>query len=117
MSHARGSLRSIIVELFPWLARVGLTAGGDLEIKSASDKILLAGGDAPMHRVGDLGTAGTLTAAANIVTWTGPDGSSWTMTFVNASPITVTIAPVTPLDGAGKLVTKATTGSEKVSSG
>lgn len=113
---ARSSLRSLVLELFPWMARFGLTEKGDLEIKSSSTKIELAGGDAAVHRVGDLGDGGRFTVlAANILKWTGPDGSSWTLTFASSSPISIS---VTPIDGvAGKIVAKATTGSEKVRSG
>ncbi len=119
MSFRSATIRAI-VERFPWLERIGLTSAGHLEIRSASSKIELAGGDLkPVHRVGDDGDGGTFVAVANVVTYTSPQGKSWTMTFASASPITVTIAPAPPtmIAEAGKFGTKATTGSEKVSSG
>lgn len=119
MSFA-SAIRRKVTEAFPWLERIGLTSAGHLEIKSATSKIELAGPDLkPVHRVGDDGDGGTLVAVANVVTYTSPQGKSWTMTFASASPITVTIAPVPPttIADAGKLGTRATTGSEKVSSG
>lgn len=48
----RSAVRRVVVEAFPWLERIGLTSGGDLEIKSASTKIELAGGDAPIALLG-----------------------------------------------------------------
>lgn len=115
----RSSVRRVITETFPWLERIGLTAAKDLEIKSATGKIELAGGDAAVHRVGDDGSGGRFDALANVLTYTSPQGKSWTMTFASASPITVTIAPIPPttLLEAGDIGTRATSGSGKVSSG
>jgi hypothetical protein len=117
----RSAVRRAVTEAkaFPWLERIGLTSAGHLEIKSATGKIELAGGDKAVHRVDDDGDGGTFVAVGNVVTHTSPQGKSWTMTFVSASPITITIAPVPPttIADAGRLGTRATTGSGKVSSG
>lgn len=123
---ARKLLRQLVAEAFPWLERIGLTPKGDLSIKSAStkieidgSKIALAGGTKPVHRVDDLGHAGTfsLGAPGNLLL-TRPDGSSFLLTFTSASPgAPVVIALVDFSPTPGKLVTKAETGSEKVSSG
>lgn len=115
----RTAVRRVIIERFPWIERIGLTSAGDLEIKSATGKIELAGGDAAVHRVGDDGSGGRFDALANVVTYTSPQGKSWTMTFASASPITITIVPIPPttLPEAGNVDTRATTGSGKVSSG
>lgn len=120
MSSARGSLRSIILELFPWMARFGLTAGKDLAIKSASGKVEVEGPGPAVHRVGDLGSAGTLSQMLDPpgLLWTGPEGSSWKIVAtVGGSAVAFEIIAITPVGGAGKIITKATTGSEKVSAG
>jgi hypothetical protein len=115
----RSAVRRVVTEAFPWLERIGLTAAKDLEIKSATGKIEVAGGGPAAHRVGDDGDGGSWTAVGNVVTHTTPQGKSWTMTFASASPITVTIAPVPPtsITDAGKMGTRATTGSQKVTIG
>jgi len=115
----RSAVRRVVIEAFPWLERIGLTASGDLEIKSATSKIELAGGDQAVHRVGDLGTAGTFTSPlAGQLTWTGPDGSAWNITLTSAAPGSPVVIALVPVIGdVGKLLTKATSGSQKVSSG
>lgn len=117
MSSARGYLRSIITELFPWLERFGLTNDGkDLEIKSASDKILLAGGDAPVGRVGDGCTRlifypGIPSSAPPVLyqsTSTGPP-YIWTPVANPVAPVPTALEPGTQL--------QIIAGSERVSSG
>jgi hypothetical protein len=115
----RTAVRRIVTETFPWLERIGFTAAKDLEIKSATGKIELAGGDSPVHRVGDLGTAGVFTSPApGQLTWTGPDGSIWNVTLTSATPGSPVVIALIPVIGdVGKLVTQATSGSSKVKSG
>lgn len=48
----RSAVRRVVSETFPWIERFGFTASGDLEIKSATSKIELAGGDAPVALMG-----------------------------------------------------------------
>lgn len=115
----RSAVRRVIAESFPWIERIGLTSQGHLEIRSATGKIELAGGDKAVHRVGDLGTAGTFTSTVpGQLTWTGPDGSIWNITFQSATPGSPVVIALVPVNGSvGRLVTQAETGSEKVSSG
>lgn len=49
----RSAVRRIVEEAFPWLERFGLTSAGDLEIKSATLRIEIAGPGASVARVGD----------------------------------------------------------------
>lgn len=52
---ARASLRRIILDTWPWLARVGVVASGALGIRSAAGRTELEGGGAAVLRVGDGG--------------------------------------------------------------
>jgi len=113
---ARAFIRTIVLESFPWLGRIGLTAKGDLEIKSASTKIEFAGGDAPIGRVGD--------GCTRLAFYPGVPGTTppslWAST--SASPpyvwapvaICVVTGP-TPAEPGTRL--EIITGSEKVRSG
>jgi len=116
----RSAVRRVVTEAFPWLERIGLTAAKDLEIKSATGKIELAGGDAAVHRVGDIGSGGTLTSVApGQLTYTSPDGIViWNLTLTSAAPGSPVALAFVPVQGnPGDLVTQATEGSGKVSSG
>lgn len=116
------SLASIIGERFPWLLHVVTVAGAKgrgLALRTASGLLHLAGGpdDPGVHRVGDGGTAGGFTAGAvpGQLTYTGPDGTSWNLTFQSASPGSPVVIALVPIEGsAGALTTKATEGSGKV---
>ncbi len=114
----RRLVRALVLELFPWIARFGLV-GQDLDVRSADGNIRLAGGGAPVHRAGDAGDAGTFTTPApGSLTWTGPDGRIWALTFTSSpsgGPVTIAIISLDP--DPGKITTKATTGSDRVSSG
>lgn len=81
----------------------------------------LAGGGPAVHRVGDLGDGGSFSAGDGILTtllWNGPEGSTWGI-LINASgsPCVATVVPVPGPSVPGKVVTKATTGSGRVTSG
>lgn len=117
---ARSLLRQIVAEAFPWVERFGINADGILELKSAVGKMILAGPNAkPVHRVDDLGHGGTFsTGAPGALVLTRPDGSSFVLTFTSATPGSPVVIGLVDLGVTpGKLVTKAETGSEKVSSG
>ncbi len=82
----------------------------------------LAGGGPAVHRVGDAGEGGTFTAATPPATllYTGPDGLGWIITLAAGMvPVTGVVAPfpAAPSLSPGKVVTKATAGSGKVTSG
>lgn len=117
ISTDRQLLRRLMVKAFPWIqgvVAVAGSAGKGLAIRAASGLLHLAGGpgDPAVVRVGDLGTAGTITASANVVTITGADGSVLTLTFALAGgAITVTALPTLPVF---ELKTKNLFGSEKV---
>lgn len=117
---ARSLLRQLVAEAFPWIERFGLTSNKDLEIKSASTKIRMAGpNEKPVHRVDDLGDGGTLsTPSPGILQLMKPDGTPLQLSFTSASPGSpVVIAMVDLSPTPGKIVVRAETGSEKVSSG
>lgn len=91
--------------------------GSDLvEVGPSAAAVEVAGGGAAIHRVDDLGSGGSITAAAALV-YAGADGSTaWSITAVaGPTPVTFTLVPATGTPGA--LVTKATTGSTKGSCG
>lgn len=124
MRTAKQNLRSIVVELFPWLPGVVAVAsakGKGLAIRTASGLLHLAGGpdDPAVHRVGDRGTAGAFTTGgAGVLVYTGPDGTAWTITFTSATPGSPVVIAILPgeVGTPGALTTQATTGSEKVTS-
>lgn len=69
-----------------------------------------------VHRVGDLGDGGTFAGTLSPLTYTAPNGDSWTIIGqVGMAAVSFTVQPVTGTPG--KIVTKATEGSTKVSSG
>jgi len=116
------SLADIIAKRFPWLLHVVEVAsaqGRGLAIRAAGGLIHLAGGpdDPPVHRKGDGGTAGGFTAGAvpGQLTYTGPDGTSWNLTFQSASAGAPVVIALVPIEGdGGALTTKSTEGSERV---
>lgn len=118
---ARGAIRRLIVDAFPWVERLGLTASGGFEVKSATGRINVSCEDdgPPAHRVGDLGDAGKLTSPApGLLQYTSADGNTtWTITLTSAapgSPVVIAILPL-PFGGeAGRFMSKATSGSELV---
>lgn len=125
---AKQSIRSVIVKMFPWLKDVVAVAGAKgkgLAIRTASGLLHLAGGpdDPGVHRVGDAGTAGTITVANTsmpappgfIITWVMPDGQTYTIVVVGLVTATMT-GPPPNLTGPILVTTQATTGSEKVTS-
>lgn len=81
----------------------------------------LAGGGKALHRVDDLGQAGSfapLPFGGAGALYTGPDGTSWIAVVTCATPGNPGVWSFTPVVGdAGKLTTKATTGSAIVNSG
>lgn len=122
---AKQSLRRVIVSLFPWLPGVVSVVGAKgkgLAIRTASGLLHLAGGpgDPAVHRVGDVGIAGSISfqffGAGSIppntllITYTPPTGT----------PQVLTISQLTIVADGGpftiNLATQATTGSEKVTS-
>ncbi len=115
------SLADIVLQRFPWLAGVVAVAGAKgkgLAIRTASGLLHLAGGpdDPAVHRVGDLGTAGTVevSAGGTALKFTNANGDTWEVPIVYAAGA-VTVGPSVP-PGAFKLVTMAETGSDKVTS-
>jgi crotonobetainyl-CoA:carnitine CoA-transferase CaiB-like acyl-CoA transferase len=115
----RQSIRDVVVSLFPFLA--GFVAGAKgrgLAIRAASGLLHLAGGpdDPPVHRMGDAGTAGTITAptGTGTIVWTLPDGSTQTIAVVCASPGAPAVITITPGAAGFEVVTKSTGGSKKV---
>lgn len=116
MRSDHSNIRSVVLALFPWLAHFGLDDKRDLSIRSASTRLHLASADGredpALHRVGDDGEGGTWSAALNVMTYTAPSGAVSAFTFtISAGNIVVARA------GTGKIETKATTGSAKVTSG
>lgn len=119
---AKQNMRRIIVQLFPWLPGLVDVAGAKgrgLAIRTASGLLHLAGGpdDPAVHRVGDKGTAGTVQAipagpTADTLKFTNADGAVQTFRFTYAAGAIV-ITPV-PTEPAFPLITRSTTGSEKV---
>lgn len=121
------SLRRVVVGLFPWLAGVVAVVGAKgkgLAIRTASGLLHLAGGpeDPAVHRVGDVGVAGSLSiqifgpmstpSNTILVTYTPPSGAGDPQGFVITQLVTTA-------DGGPYTInfgTKATTGSEKVTS-
>lgn len=83
------------------------------------DEVQLAGGGNGVVRKDDLGDGGTFTTAVpGQLTWTGPDGSVWNITFQSAAPGSPVALVIVPVSGApGKLVTKAVDCSAKVTAG
>lgn len=116
-------MRKIILDIFCWMGWISQDERKDLSIRSASGKIHLASGkgrtDPAVHRVGDLGDGGTFTVPfPGTLRWTGPDGSQWSMTFTSAAAGAPVAIAIVHIDGEdGKIVTKAVTGSERVTSG
>lgn len=119
---AKQNLRSIVLKLFPWLGgfvSVVGAKGKGLAIRTASGLLHLAGGpdDPAVHRVNDRGTAGTVevTIDQTGLKFTNANGDEWVVpiTFVGSA---VVVGPSVPL-GPFQLITKATTGSEKVTCG
>lgn len=121
---AKQSIRKVIVQLFPWLPGVVSVAsdkGKGLAIRAAGGLLHLAGGpgDPAVHRVGDRGTAGTVQAtppgpASNSLTFINADGSTVTYSFAYTGGAIVITA--TPIAEPFNIVTRATTGSAKVTS-
>ena len=114
------SLGAIIGRRFPWLLHVVTVAGAKgkgLAFRTASGLLHLAGGpdDPAVVRVGDAGTAGTVTATGNTVTFTAADGSSLALAFTIVSGAIV-VAP-TPALPPFNLATKSTAGSDRVTCG
>jgi hypothetical protein len=122
---AKQSLRRVIVGLFPWLPGVVAVAGAQgkgLAIRAAGGLLHLMGGpgDPAVHRVGDAGVAGSLTFQffgpmslppnTLLITYIAPDGT----------PQILTISQLTIVSDGGpftiNFATRATTGSEKVTS-
>lgn len=118
---AKQSMRSIIVKLFPWIGGVVSVVGAKgkgLAIRTASGLLHLAGGpdDPAVHRVGDRGTAGTVevTVDQTGLVFKNANNEEWrvTIAFVGGA---VVVGPSVP-PGPFQLITKATTGSERVTS-
>lgn len=111
-----GFWRQITLDIFPWLAGIFLDDRKDLSIRSASGRVHLASTDGTEDPavvcVGHLGDGGKLTIAGNVITYTGPDGTTWTITI--AGSVTLTLAPGVNPSKVGQIVTKATQGSERV---
>ena len=78
-----------------------------------------AGGVAGVHRIDDTGTAGALAALGAALGYVGGDGAvQWVLTgTAGATPVTWTITPVSSPADAGKLTTRALTGSQVVKAG
>lgn len=118
---ARGAIRRLALDALPWLERLGLTAGGDLEVKSATGRVNVAcDDDGPAaHRVGDLGDGGTISSPApGQLTYTAPNGNAWNITLTSAAPGSPVVIAIIPVIGdAGKIITKAMSGSERVKVG
>ena len=107
------SLRSIVLALFPWLARCGLSASSALQLRSAAGRTELEGGGRPAagkgHRAGRLylQTPPMLPP----VLWYSPDtaaGASATWTAVDSGvlpPVAATTAgtAVVIAEGSGKV--------------
>lgn len=114
----RKSIRKVILDLFPWLARVGLTPAGALKIRSAAGRTELEGGGPAAARVGDVAGfeflevttgGGNVVAVALYRSAANGAASKWSLVATGASP---------PVDGAtvGTPIT-ITTGSGKVQIG
>ena len=112
------SIAEMILTRFPWMARFGLTAKGDLEIKSATSKIDIAGGDAAIGRVGDgctrLAFYPGIPASAPPVLYYSNSASPPYAWSVVALPLAAPLPP-TPTD-PGTLL-QIVSGSSKVRSG
>ena len=114
---ARSLLRQLVAEAFPWIERFGLTAKGDLAIKSASSKIDLAGGDKPVARVADTCTQlafypGVPGVSPPILYFTNDAEEPKVWSIVALAP-----ALTPPIPGGPSTPIVIITGSEKVSSG
>lgn len=94
---------------------VTIDADTKLRLGPSADAVEIAGGGKALHRVDDTGTAGSLAATGNMLSYTAPDGGVTAFAFtIVAGAIAIAQAGI-PGDGAVK--TKATTGSTKASSG
>lgn len=95
---------------------VTIDASERVRVGPSAEAVELAGGaQKALHRVDDTGTVGSLVAAANVLTYTAPDGSVTSYAFaVSGGAVVITQAG---LPGDGALKSKATTGSTKASSG
>lgn len=98
---------------------ITIDASTKLRAGPSAAAVEIAGGGPAVHRVGDLGAGGTFAAVGTpTLTYTGEDGLTWTIAgAVAGAVINFTVAPVTAAAPGGKVVTKATTGSGKVTSG
>lgn len=94
---------------------VTVDASTKLRAGPSAASVELAGGGPAVHRVGDAGTAGSLTAAANTLTYTDPNGEVTTFAFTLSGGVIAIAQAGVP--GLGALNTKATAGSAKVTSG
>lgn len=97
---------------------ITIDASTKLRAGPSAAAVEIAGGGPAVHRVGDLGAGGTFAAAGvPTLTYTGEDGLTWTIAgAVSGAVVNFTVSPVTSL-AAGKVITKATAGSGKVTSG
>jgi hypothetical protein len=125
-------IRRVILALFPWLAGLGLDDKRDLSIRSATTRVHLASADGredpAVVRVGDFGDGGTFSVGVvgappiPVLVYTGPNDSQWALAFSSppsGGPVIISIMSL-PLGSElapGQIITKATTGSTKVTSG
>lgn len=81
------------------------------------EEVQLGGGGNGVVRKADLGDGGTWTAASNVLTYTGEDGKSWTITAAMVGgAVSFTVAPVDSTS-PGKVITKAVGCSSIVKAG
>lgn len=91
---------------------VTIDASEKLRAGPSAAAVEIAGGGPAVARVNDTGSAGSLVGAANVLTYTTPDGAITAFAFALAGgAITITQAGV---PGDGVLKTKNLTGSTKV---
>lgn len=115
---AKASIRTVILTLFPWLARVGLSPTKALQVRSAVGRLELEGGGPAAARVGDVAgyeyhhvvvTGGNVTAVAIWRSAQNGAASSW---------LPVAQGPLPPVNGVTMGTPIAiTTGSTKVQIG
>lgn len=94
---------------------VTIDAKEKLRAGPSAAAVEIAGGGPAVARVNDTGTAGSLVGAANVLTYTTPDGGVTAFAFaLSGGAVVITQAGV---PGDGVLKTKNLTGSPKVTCG
>lgn len=107
----RKSMRSVFLELFPWLARFGLSASGALAIKSAAGRTELEGGGSPALASRDIGGRLIWDAMLSTLFYSPSATGAYVAVTVSATP------GVPPLPGAVGTTIALGPGSQKVSIG